>query len=182
MKQRIRKTLLVTSFLLFPVTIWYFSPYLIIQAASRHIMNGSFLVFSAMLVLSMFLGRVWCGYLCPAGGLQECLFMCNPNPARQGWRNQIKYVIWIVWIAAIVVTFILGKNDVTIHPFLYDGSWDFHIEHIQLCDLLWSASDSCASGVAARQAGFLSLHMLDGSVYGAWKCFGKIAASAAVTY
>lgn len=57
MKQRIRKTLLVTSFLLFPVTIWYFSPYLIIQAASRHIMNGSFLVFSAMLVLSMFLGK-----------------------------------------------------------------------------------------------------------------------------
>ena len=80
-------------------------------------MNGSFIVFSAMFILSMFLGRVWCGYLCPAGGLQECLAQCNPKPAKQGWRDKIKYVIWIVWITAVVVTFILGKNDVTINPF-----------------------------------------------------------------
>ncbi len=69
-RQTIRKTLIFISFLLFPVTMWYFSPYLIIQALSQHILNGSFWVFLAMLVLSMFCGRVWCGYLCPAGGLQ----------------------------------------------------------------------------------------------------------------
>ena len=117
MRQKIRKTLLVVSFLLFPITIWYFSPALIIQAASEHIMNGSFIVFVCMFILSMFLGRFWCGYCCPAGGLSECLFMCNPNPAKQGWRNRIKYVIWSIWIIAIIVTFILGKNDVTINPF-----------------------------------------------------------------
>ena len=117
MRQRIRKTLLFVSFLLFPITMWYFSPYLIIQAASERIMNGSFLVFAAMFVLSMFLGRVWCGYLCPVGGLQECLFMCNSSPAKQGIRNKIKYVIWIIWMIAIVVTFILGKNHVTIDLF-----------------------------------------------------------------
>ncbi len=117
MRQRIRKTILIISFLLFPVTIWYFSPYLIIQAASEHIMNGSFIVFVSMFVLSMFLGRVWCGYLCPAGGLQECISAGNPAPAKQGWRNKIKYVIWIIWMIAIVVTFILGKNEVTVDPF-----------------------------------------------------------------
>ena len=42
MRQKIRRTMIFISFLLFPVTIWYFSPYLIIQAASEHIMNGSF--------------------------------------------------------------------------------------------------------------------------------------------
>ena len=117
MRQRVRKTVLLISFLLFPVIIWYFSPYLIIQGASEHIMNGSFIVFMLMLVLSMFFGRVWCGYLCPAGGLQECLFAGNPNPAKQGWRNRIKYVIWIVWIIAIIATFIMGKNDLTINLF-----------------------------------------------------------------
>ena len=117
MRQRIRKTLLIISFLLFPITIWYFSPYLIIMAASEHIMNGSFIVFISMFVLSMFFGRVWCGYLCPAGGLQECVGMCNDSPAKGGWRYKIKYVIWIVWIITIVVTFVLGKNDVTINPF-----------------------------------------------------------------
>ena len=117
MRQKIRKTVLIISFLLFPVTIYYFSPYLIILAASEHIMNGSFIVFVSMLVLSMFFGRAWCGYLCPAGGLQECVAMCNDRCAKGEWRDKIKYVIWTIWIIAIIVTFILGKNGVTIDPF-----------------------------------------------------------------
>lgn len=116
-RQKIRKTILFISFLLFPVTIWYFSPYLIIQAMAEHIMNGSFIVFVSMFVASMFLGRAWCGYLCPAGGLQECCSMINEKPAKQGWRNNIKYVIWIIWIAAILITYLLGKNDVKIDFF-----------------------------------------------------------------
>lgn len=116
-RQTVRKALLLISLLLFPVTIWYFSPYLIIQAASEHIMNGSFIVFCLMLICSMFLGRVWCGYLCPAGGLQECASNVNSKPSKQGWRNYIKFVIWIIWIAAVFLTFILGKNKVTINFF-----------------------------------------------------------------
>lgn len=116
-RQKIRKTLIFISFLLFPVTIWYFSPYLIIQAAAEHIMNGSFIVFIIMFLASMFLGRVWCGYLCPAGGLQECCGTINDESAKQGWRNNIKYAIWIIWMAGIVITFIMGKNDVKIDFF-----------------------------------------------------------------
>lgn len=116
-RQTIRKTLLLISFLLFPITIWYFSPYLIIQAASQHIIGGSLIVFMLMLILSMFLGRAWCGYLCPAGGLQECAFMIKDTPAAQGKRDKIKYVIWTIWIFAVIITFILGKNGVTINPF-----------------------------------------------------------------
>jgi polyferredoxin len=41
----------------------------------------------------------------------------NDNPAKLGKRDKIKYVIWGVWIIAVVVTFVLGKNDVTIKPF-----------------------------------------------------------------
>ena len=110
-RQKIRKTIILISFLLFPITIWYFSPYLIIQAASEHIMNGSFFVFMTMLISSMFLGRAWCGFLCPAGGLQECVIICNDNPAKQGHRDKIKYVIWTLWIITVIITYILGKND-----------------------------------------------------------------------
>ena len=117
MRQRIRKTTLLISLLLFPITMWYFSPYIIINAAMEHIINGSFIVFVAMLVFSVFFGRVWCGYLCPAGGLQECALRINENPAKQGKRDKIKYVIWIIWICAVIATFVMGKNDVSINPF-----------------------------------------------------------------
>ena len=60
----------------------------------EHIVNGSFIVFCLMLILSMFLGRAWCGYLCPAGGLQECAMRVKDDPAKQGKRDKIKYVIW----------------------------------------------------------------------------------------
>ena len=116
MRQKVRRTLLFVSFLLFPVTMWYFSPYLIIEALSQHIINGSFIVFVTMLIASMFLGRVWCGYFCPSGGLQECAQRINDKPAKQGKSDKIKYVIWTVWIIAVITTFILGKNDVTINP------------------------------------------------------------------
>ena len=117
MRQKIRKVLLLVSFLAFPITIWYFSPYLIINAAMEHIINGSFIVFCLMLILSMFFGRAWCGYLCPAGGLQECAMRVNNDPVKQGKRDKIKYVIWTIWIIAVIATFICGKNEVTINPF-----------------------------------------------------------------
>ena len=89
-RQTIRRTIIFISFLLFPITAWYFSPYLIIMAASEHIMNGSFIVFMSLLIFSMFFGRAFCGYLCPAGGLQECVLRCNEKPAKQGWRK----ILW----------------------------------------------------------------------------------------
>ena len=95
-RQNIRKLLLIISLLLFPITIWYMSPYLIIQGAMEGIVSGSFIVFLCMLFGSVFFGRVFCGWLCPMGGMQECLFSVNDKVPKQGLRNYIKYVIWII--------------------------------------------------------------------------------------
>ena len=116
-RQKVRRLLIFLSFMLFPITMWYFSPYLIIQAVAQHILNGSFWVFTAMLVLSTFCGRAFCGYLCPAGGLQECCRPINGNPAKQGWRDKIKYGIWGIWIIGVIITYLLGKNKVRIDFF-----------------------------------------------------------------
>jgi polyferredoxin len=104
--QKIRRLLLIISALLFPVTIYYFSPALIINAGLEGVINGSFIVFGALLLGSVFFGRLFCSFVCPAGGLQECLFAVNRSAVKRGWKYKIKYVIWFVWIAAVAFCYI----------------------------------------------------------------------------
>lgn len=92
-RQQIRKLLLIASLLLFPVTLYYFSPVLIINAGLNGIINGSFIVFLIMFLMSIPFGRLFCSYFCPAGGLQECAFAVNETKPKQGWKNYIKFVI-----------------------------------------------------------------------------------------
>lgn len=103
--QTIRRTLIFISFLLFPVTLYYFSPVLILQGASEGVAVGSFFVFSALLISSLLLGRAFCGWVCPAGGLQDICSTINNRPAKGTWSNWIKYVIWVPWIAGIIILF-----------------------------------------------------------------------------
>ncbi|MCM3766228.1 4Fe-4S binding protein [Neobacillus niacini] len=116
-RQNVRKLVLISSMLLFPITIWYFSPELIILGAIDGVVTGSFIVFIAMLISSIFLGRLFCGYLCPAGGIQECGSLINDKPPSQGWKNNIKYVIWILWIIGIVFCFLFRKHELTVDFF-----------------------------------------------------------------
>lgn len=114
---RIRMFTLTFSMLLFPLTIWYFSPYLILMAGFRHVINGSFIVFTLMFVLGIFFGRVWCGFFCPTGGMSECFARFSPKEPKQGWRNYIKYALWLFWIAGIIVCHVTGKGSYTVQPF-----------------------------------------------------------------
>lgn len=116
-RQNIRKLLLIISLLLFPVTIWYMSPYLIIQGALEGIITGCAVVFICMLLGSIFLGRAFCSWLCPMGGMQECLFSVNAKVPKQGWKNYIKYGIWLIWIFAVVVCYIIGKKELSVDVF-----------------------------------------------------------------
>lgn len=116
-RQNLRKMLLIISLLLFPITIWYMSPYLIIQGAMEGIVSGSFIVFTCMLFGSILFGRIFCSWLCPMGGMQECLFSVNEKVPKQGWRNYIKYVIWTVWIAAVIICFVFRKKEIFVDFF-----------------------------------------------------------------
>ena len=116
-RQNLRKLLLIIAVLLFPVIIYYFSPQLIIIGAMDGVITGSFIVFFAMLLGSIFFGRLFCGYFCPAGGIQECAMLVNSKSPRQGWKNNIKYVIWSVWIIVIIISFIFRKQKLTVDFF-----------------------------------------------------------------
>lgn len=101
-RQSIRKLMIIVSFILFPITIYYFSPYIIIDGIANGILTGSFFIFLTLLIASIFFGRIFCGWICPAGGLQEICSIVNNNRNKGKWRKVVKYIIWVPWILAIV--------------------------------------------------------------------------------
>jgi ferredoxin-type protein NapH len=107
-RQNIRRGILLFSFFLFPATFFYMSPYLIVDATAKGIINGSFILFSLMFVSSLVLGRAFCGWACPAGGCQEAIFLARTKKIKGG--NYVKWIIWIPWISAIVVLVIRNRG------------------------------------------------------------------------
>ncbi len=115
-RQKFRRLLLIISLLLFPVTLYYFSPALIINGAFKNVMNGSFITFLLMLILSIPFGRVFCGYLCPAGSLQDVCMSVNDKSPKQNRRNNIKFIIWAVWLTIVVICFISSGGIKEVDP------------------------------------------------------------------
>jgi ferredoxin-type protein NapH len=102
LRQRVRKGLIILTFLTFPITMNFFSPYVIIDGAAAGILNGSAIVFGLMFLSALFLGRAWCGWVCPGAGMQEIVEPLNNRPVNGRKIDWIKWVIWIPWISLIV--------------------------------------------------------------------------------
>ncbi len=116
-RQRVRQALLFVSLLLFPVTLYYFSPYLVVDGAVQGIVSGSALVFLAMTLSALFLGRSWCAWGCPAGALQESAFRINPRPFTKKALDLLKWTIWVPWISLIVYLFVAAGGVQAVDPF-----------------------------------------------------------------
>lgn len=129
-RQRIRKLLLITSLLLFPITLYYFSPALIINAGVNGIINGSFIVFTLMFLLSIPFGRLFCSHFCPAGGLQECAFAVNEKKPKQGFRNYIKFAIWGIWLIIVALCYFHSGKIVAI-DFFFETENGISVSSIQ---------------------------------------------------
>lgn len=102
LRQRIRKSLVILAFLSFPLTMNFLSPFVIIDGAANGIINGSLIMFGLMFLSSLFLGRLWCGWICPGGGMQEIIDPVNNKPANGRKLDWIKWLIWIPWFSLIV--------------------------------------------------------------------------------
>jgi hypothetical protein len=54
-----------------------------------------------MFISSLFLGRGFCGWICPGAGCQEAIFLARSKEVTQG--DYIKWLIWVPWISSIVM-------------------------------------------------------------------------------
>ncbi|MFH1084133.1 MAG: 4Fe-4S binding protein [Chloroflexota bacterium] len=100
-RQRTRRAVIITSLLLFPIIMNYLSPYVILDGASQGIVNGSLILFGLLFLSSLAVGRLWCAWLCPGGGIGEIATLINDRPGPGGRWNWMKWVIWVPWLGLI---------------------------------------------------------------------------------
>ncbi|MEJ2114412.1 MAG: 4Fe-4S binding protein [Flavobacteriaceae bacterium] len=117
-------------FVLFPLIYYYFSPYLIIMGAAEGIIVGSFIAFALLFFSSLFVGRAFCGWICPAGATQEICMKIRDKPFKNGKKNWIKYAIWVPWITVIIVMFIQAGGIFAVDP-LYQTFYGLSITSIE---------------------------------------------------
>lgn len=120
-RQKVRRGLLTASLLLLPVTLYYFSPALSLQAAAAGLASGSLLVFAGLFVSALFLGRAFCGWACPMGGLQELTARLRGRPVARRRIRWIKYLVWGPWFL-LLVYLILQAGGLRRAEFAY-GTW-----------------------------------------------------------
>jgi len=101
-RQKVRRVVAVVSTALFPVTLYYFSPFLSIEGLSSGIVTGSLVLFALLFLASLFLGRAFCAWVCPAGALQEIVLGFRGRAVKRTRVNWIKWLVWSPWVLALV--------------------------------------------------------------------------------
>jgi len=94
-RQRMRLVLIILSFVLYPVTFAYVSCPIITEAAGLGIVSGGLVVFALLFLGSLVAARLWCGFLCPAGGLQEACNLALRRPLLTRKLDWLKYVVFL---------------------------------------------------------------------------------------
>ena len=115
-RQKARFAIAVLMVFLFPVIFYYLSPYLVLMGAAEGVIAGDVVAFAGMFLTSLFFGRAWCGWICPAGATQELCSRVNGRAFNGRKRNLIKYAIWAPWLAIIAITFIQAGGVESIDP------------------------------------------------------------------
>ena len=126
-RQKIRKALIIFSFVLLPVTFAYISCPIIIEGASKGIVTGGLIVFILLFMSSLFLGRLWCGWLCPGGGLQEIYFEINDRHVNIWKLNWFKYLIFLAVILIPLISAIRSAGGLTTIDFFYNTDYGISI-------------------------------------------------------
>lgn len=129
-RQKIRKTMIFISAMIFPITMFYYSPYIIIHAALNSVICGSFILFTCMLLFSVLFGRLFCGYMCAGAGFGEMAGCINAKSPILGKRKYIKYVIWLIWLSIVTGLYIANGGLKYFDP-LYGTKYGISISAIE---------------------------------------------------
>jgi len=101
-RQRIRRALIFGFFLALPVTLNYYSPYLMTQGTAERVATFSLVLWLAVFATSLLVGRAFCGFACPFNGLQQAAESVGVRQLRTiRFLPAVKYLLWAAWVAGV---------------------------------------------------------------------------------
>lgn len=112
-----RRFMLFFMFLLLPITLNYFSPYIVIDGLINKVISGAFLIWTIMFVTSLFVGRAFCSYICPYGGLQMVMDRAIEKPLKEvKFLRGFKYSLGVIWLCIILFFLMISLGDLKLNP------------------------------------------------------------------
>lgn len=102
-RQRLRRFILAALFLALPITLNYYSPYLMTTGTAARIVSFSLLFWLAVFVSAFVLGRSFCGWACPFNGLQQLWESVGVRPLKKiRYLPVLKYAMWAAWVLGVI--------------------------------------------------------------------------------
>jgi polyferredoxin len=101
-RQRLRRLLLALFFLALPITLNYYSPYLMLSGTAEGIASFSLVFWLGVFVTAVVLGRSFCGWACPFNGLQQLWESVTARDLKRvRFLPAAKYALWAAWVAGL---------------------------------------------------------------------------------
>lgn len=102
-RQHLRRALILGFFLALPITLNYYSPYLMTSGTAEKVATFSLLFWVAVFVTSPVLGRSFCGWACPFNGLQQAAESVGVRPLKRvRFLPVAKYAMWAAWVGGVL--------------------------------------------------------------------------------
>ena len=116
-RQAFRRLALIVLFLLLPVTLNYYSPYLMTTGTAERIASASLFTWALIFATSPFIGRLFCGWACPFNGAQTAWEQVGIRPLRRvRFLPAVKYALWALWAGAVVAIAVATGGWTRIEP------------------------------------------------------------------
>jgi len=117
-RQQARRALVIGLFLLLPITLNYYSPYLMTTGTAERIATASLFIWAAVFLTSPFVGRAFCGWGCPFNGAQTAWEGVGIGPLKRvRYLPAIKYALWAAWAGGVGVLAVAVGGWTRIEPF-----------------------------------------------------------------
>ncbi|MGV8082270.1 MAG: 4Fe-4S binding protein [Coriobacteriia bacterium] len=116
-RQKVRRFLVIGFFLLLPITLNYYSPYLMISGTAERIASFSLFLWLGIFVSSPLLGRLFCGWACPFNGAQTAWEQVSVRPLKRvRFLPAVKYGLWGAWAAGLVAVAVSSGGWQRVQP------------------------------------------------------------------